>query len=446
MNSLHARLLLAASLVVAVALAFTALALDRAYRAATLAAQQEKLQSQVYALLAAADVGEGGRMVLPEGLPEPRLNRPGSGLHAWVLNDSGKLFWRSASLLDGAPPVTVAPLASGQRRFRLLDGWLVLSHGIEWEDDAGKPWPFTIVVAEARAGFDRSLARFRATLWRWLGGLAAGLLLIQLLVLRWGLAPLRRLEKDLEKVRAGERSHLEEAQPAELRPLAVALNRLLDHGRASLARYRNSLDDLAHNLKTPLAYLRSLAEDEATGCNELRRATREQVDRMEATVRQQLDRAAASGRSVLAGPVAVAPPARRLLAALERVYRDKGMAVEKDLDPAASFAGDEGDLMELLGNLLDNAFKYGRDQVRLSARCDSGLVLLVEDDGPGIPEPLRSRLPRRGRRLDQGSPGQGLGLAASGELVALYEGELTLGKSPLGGLQVKVRLPGCGSD
>ncbi len=445
MNSIHLRLLLAASLVAAVALALAALALDRAYRAGTLSAQQEKLQSHVYALLAAAQEGEGGRMVLPANLPEPRLNRPSSGLYAWVLDGAGRLFWRSASLLDAPPPVAATPLAGGERRFRLLDRWLVLSHGIEWEDDAGKPWPFTIVVAEDRAGFDRALTRFRVALWRWLGGLGVGLLLIQLVVLRWGLAPLRRLERELEKVRAGERSHLEEAQPAELKPLALALNRLLDHGRASLARYRNSLDDLAHSLKTPLAFLRSLAEDEATGCTELRRATREQVDRMETTIRQQLDRAAASGRSVLAGPVAVATPAERLLAALERVYRDKGMAVQRQLDPSATFTGDEGDLMELLGNLLDNAFKYGRSRVRLTVRCDGGLVLAVEDDGPGIPEPLRTRLPRRGRRLDQRNQGQGLGLAAAGELVALYEGTLSLGESRLGGLKVEARLPGCGS-
>ena len=445
MNSIHLRLLLAASLVLAAALALAALALERAYRASSLAAQQEKLQSEVYALLAAADEGEGGRMVLPAELPEPRLSTPQSGLYAWVLDGAGRVFWRSGSLLGAAPPVAVVPRATGERRFRLLDEWLLFSHGIGWEDDSGRAWPFTIVVAEERAGFDRSLASFRTTLWRWLGGLAAGLLVVQLLVLRWGLAPLRRLESQLERVRAGERRHLEEAQPAELRPLAAALNRLLDHGRASVARYRNSLGDLAHGLKTPLACLRSLAEDEATGCTELRRATREQLDRMETTVRQQLDRAAASGRSVLAGPVPVAALAERLLGALERIYRDKGMVVEKRLDPTAGFPGDEGDFMELLGNLLDNAFKYGNRRVRLSARCEDGLVLAVEDDGPGIPAALRKEVPARGRRLDQGSPGEGLGLAAAAELVALYDGELVLGESALGGLVVRITFPRCGS-
>jgi len=445
-NSIHLRLLLAASLVLAVALALAALALERAYRASSLAAQQEKLQSEVYALLAAADEGEGGRMVLPAQLPEPRLSTPQSGLYAWVLDGAGRVFWRSASLLGAAPPVAAAPRAAGERRFRLLDEWLLFSHGIAWEDDSGRAWPFTIVVAEERTGFDRSLASFRTTLWRWLGGLAAGLLVVQLLVLRWGLAPLRRLEHQLEGVRTGERRHLDEAQPTELRPLAAALNRLLDHGRASLARYRNSLDDLAHGLKTPLACLRSLAEDEATGCAELRHATHEQLDRMEATVRQQLQRAAASGRSVLAGPVLVAPLAERLLAALERIYRDKGVVVEKRLDPTAGFSGDEGDFMELLGNLLDNAFKYGDRRVRLSACCEDGLTLVVEDDGPGIPAPLRDRLPRRGRRLDQHRPGQGLGLAAVNEMVRLYDGSLVLDESELGGLKVALTLPGCGSD
>ncbi len=444
MNAIHLRLLLAASLVLAAFLGLAALALERAYRASTLAGIEEKLQSEIYALLAAVKEGKGGRMGLPGALPDPRLSRLESGLYAWVVDGEGRLFWRSASLV-GDPPMPLERLAAGEKRFHTDGDWLLFLYGIGWEDDSGRVWPYTFAVAEERTGFERSVARFRGTLWRWLGGVGVGLLLAQLLVLRWGLAPLRRLEKQLEAVRAGKCDRLEEMQPAELKPLAAALNRLLEHSRTSLARHRHALDDLAHSLKTPLACLQSLAEDETVDCSALRRAAREQLARMDATVRQQLQRAAASGRYALAGPVAVEPVAHRILAALERVYRERGMAVERCFDTEAAFQGDEGDLMELLGNLLDNAFKYGRQRVRLGAACRNGLVLTIEDDGPGIPGPQREQVLARGGRLDESRPGQGLGLAAAAELVALYGGTLELGSSGLGGLSVVVRLPGCGS-
>jgi two-component system sensor histidine kinase PhoQ len=432
-------------LVLVAFLGLAALALERAYRSSTLAGIEEKLQSEIYALLAAVEEGERGRMGLPEALPDPRLSRPQSGLYAWVVDREGRLFWRSASLV-GDPPLPLESLPAGVKRFRTSGDWLLFLYGIGWEDDSGRAWPYTFAVAESRTGFERSVAHFRTTLWRWLGGVGVGLLLAQLLVLRWGLAPLRRLEKQLEAVRTGKLDRLEETQPLELKPLAAALNRLLEHSRTSLARHRHALDDLAHSLKTPLAYLQSLAEDESIDCAELRRAACEQLARMDATVRQQLHRAAASGRSALAGPVVVETVAQRVLAALERVYRERGMVVERRLETGAAFQGDEGDLMELLGNLLDNAFKYGRQRVRLGAACRNGLVLTIEDDGPGIPGPQWKQVLARGGRLDESQPGQGLGLAATAEMVALYKGTLELGRSGLGGLRVVVRLPGCESS
>jgi len=439
-NSLHARLLVAASLVLAAFLGVTAVALERAYRDALLANLGDKLQSHVYTLLAAAEEAEGGRMRLPRSLPDPRLNRPGSGLLAWVLDEGGKTVWRSPSLL-GAPPVQAPPQPPGRRLFRSLPKWLLLSQGIAWEDDAGRPWPFTIVVAQERAPFERGLGRFRTTLWRWLGGLAAGLLLVQLLLLRWGLAPLRELIEALGQVRKGERTRIDKRPPRELQPLVEALNALLEQGRATVTRYRHALDDLAHSLKTPLAHLQSLAEDETVECRRLRATMQEEVGRMENTVQHQLARAAASGKRVLGEPVAVVEVARRLAAALEKVYRAKGIAIELQLDDSVRFQGDPEDLMELLGNLLDNACKYGRRRVRLTATEAEGLQLVVEDDGAGIPEAERERVLQRGVRIDERQPGQGVGLATASDLARLYGGRLELGESRWGGARVVVWLP-----
>ena len=442
MNSLHARLLLAASLVLAAFLGLTGLTLERAFRESTLTALEEKLQSHVYALLAAAKETETGRMRLPEALPEPRFSRPDSGLYAWVLDGDGGLFWRSASLL-GQPLPAVAPVTPGERRFRQQSGWFILAFGVEWEDDEGRGWPYTFFVAEAVAPFEETVGSFRATLWSWLGGLALGLLLAQGFILRWGLAPLRRVERDLRAIQEGRRERLGGDYPAELKGLTGAVDLLLEQGRSAQSRYQHSLDDLAHSLKTPLAFLQAVSEDEESDCERLREVVREQSRRMGDIVAHQLRKAAASGRTTLMKPVPVAGVVERLLAVLEKVHREKNMTVERRLDPRVHFVGDESDLMELLGNLLDNAFKYGRRRVRVTLSCAGRLVLKVEDDGPGIPAGERQRILRRGIRLDENAPGQGLGLAATAEIVRLYQGRLALEEGDLGGLRVTVELPQC---
>ncbi len=442
MSSIHGRLLAGASLVLALFVGVAAFSLERAYRASALQAESEKLQAVIYGLLAAAEETGTGGMRLPAVLPQPELASPDSGLVAWIPGAGGEPLWRSASLL-GAPPVSVPPLPEGSRLFRREGAWFVAAMGIGWEDDAGRVWPYTLVVAERATAFDGRLARYRGTLALWLGGLALGLLLVQGLVLRWGLAPLRRLEADLRAIRDGGRRQLGGGQPRELEDLAMALDQLLAHDRAVQARYRNNLDDLAHGLKGPLAVLRNLAEEPLLAGTPEGDLLRQQLERMERLVAHRLQRAAASGRPVLAAPVEVARVAGRLVRAMEKVHAGRGVRIEARLQPAI-FPGDENDLMELLGNLLDNACRYGGGRVRLQLECrEEQLRLTVEDDGPGVPAAARRALLSRGTRLDEREPGQGLGLAVVREIVALYGGELALGSAGLGGLQVRVTLPGC---
>ena len=443
MNAIRTRLLVAASLVLAAFLFATALALERAHRAAALTQLQARLEAVIYTILAAAEEDDQGRMQLPEALPEPRLSRPDSDLQAWVLDGQGRLFWRSTSLLGRKVPA-LTPLAAGQRRFEIRSDRLVLSQGISWEDDQGRAWPFTLAVSQDRAPFEAGLDDFRHTLRGWLLALAVGLLIAQLLVLRWGLAPLGRARRELDAIHDGDRTHLSSDYPAELRPLADAVNRLLDQGRAAQNRYRHALDDLAHALKTPLACLQSLGGEDHVDPGELKSTLREQVAQMRKVVDSRLTRAAAVGRSGLEPPLDLSRLVTRLAAALEKVHAERGVRVRVQMPAGLRFHGPEGDLMELLGNLLDNACKYGKGQVWVRAVCRGDrLELVIDDDGPGIAPPQREAVLERGIRLDSRRPGQGLGLPAAREIASTLGGGLSLDAAPTGGLRVVVTLPGC---
>jgi two-component system sensor histidine kinase PhoQ len=440
MNSIHFRLLLAASLVLAGFLLAGGVALEQGFRSAAEDAERDKLQSVVYGLLAAAKVDEQGGMMLPDSLPEPRFSSPDSGLYALVLAGRGEVFWRSPSMLGLELP-KVGMLPPGKTSFARKGRLFVHAQGIAWEDDRGNTRRYTYLVAEDAAAFETQIQAFRLSLWSWLGGMAVVLLLVQGMILRWGLRPLRQVEKDLEDIREGLRSRLEGVYPAELQGLVSSLNSLMAHSRAVQERYRTSLDDLAHSLKTPMAYLKTVVQDESLSCERVRRIADEQLQRLDYIVQHQLRRAAVSARSTLVAPVVVAPMIQRLLVTLEKIYAEKGICVENRVESDALFRGDEADLMELLGNLLENAFKYGHSWVGVSAWNQEGLRLVIEDDGPGISSGEWPRVLRRGQRADENNPGQGIGLAVAWEIIGLYGGSLEAGQSEAGGLRLELRFP-----
>ena len=199
------------------------------------------------------------------------------------------------------------------------------------------------------------------------------------------------------------------------------------------------MEDLAHSLKTPLAVIRNALERVP---DDPRTLLAEQLDRMQSTVTHQLSRASVTGPVIVGRPVDVAAQVERLLRALATAYRERNVRVSTDLPDPCQVRGDERDIMEMLGNVLENAFKYTRNRVQVSARVDGGLTLVVEDDGPGIPAEVRRAVLDRGTRADEVQPGQGIGLAVVAELVALYHGALRIEESDLGGARVVLQLPG----
>jgi len=447
MRSLHTRLLLAATLVLAGFIGATGLTLDKAFRVSARASMQERLQSYIYALLAATGEDERGRMVTPRKIPEPRFSKPDSGLYAVIAGPDGGPLWRSVSLAGRSVDI-VQQQAPGQREFRQFTradtDLYAISFGVAWVDSASAEELYTFAVAEDTAAFEEQIDSFRKTLWSWLGAMAVVLLLAQGLILRWGLRPLRTVESDLQRIEQGRAEHLTGIYPKELTGLTSSLNSLIEHIKRVQTRYRNSLDDLAHSLKTPLALLQSFSERTAAESGQEHRLVREQVERMDEIIEHQLQRAAVSGRATLACAVPLQPVLERLLRSLDKVYRDKQVDVSRDLDPAATFYGDEADLTEALGNLLDNAYKYCSSQVRVYVRSKSkaasghGLEISIEDDGHGIDPGMIDTVLQRGKRMDETVPGHGIGLSMAREIIAVYGGELTIGSGGLSGALVRV--------
>ena len=449
MRSLRTRLLLVSAVVLAGFLGLTGLALDRAFSASAESALRERLQGHLYALLAAADLNERQQLELPVELPEPRFNLIGSGLMAEVRNSAGMTLWRSRSAL-GAEFTVNAAGAPGERVFTLLGdaklpARLILSFATRWEGDNREPLVYVFHVAERLDEHQAQIRQFRRGLFGWLAAATVLLLVVQALILRWGLAPLRRVAQDLSEMEAGRAQALSGRYPTELQPLIDNLNALLADARAHLQRYRDTLGNLAHSLKTPLAVLRSSVESKVP-VEELRTVTQEQLQNMSEIVEYQLQRAAAAGRTALSAPLPAAPAAHKIIAALEKVYAAKSLHVEIAITPDVMFRGDAGDLLEILGNVADNAFKWARSRVRVQAQNqaagESGprFMLRIEDDGPGIPDDQVQRVRARGARADVAIPGHGLGLAVVQEFAELYGGELVIARSPLGGAAVEVRL------
>ncbi len=442
--SLQARLLLAALLVLPAFIGLTGLALDKAFRESAESALQNRLQGYLFALLAAVEVDAAGRPRFSRSLPEARFSRPGSGLYARVVREDGQARLNSPSLLGlRLPPPPAIPLATFRYQTLDLDGHphYQLSYAIRWELDEQQSVRFTFQVIEDMQAYHQQINRYRRSLWSWLAGAALLLLLVQAVILRWGLQPLRKVTRDLERIEQGEAEQLPGEYPKELQQLTDRINDLLKHTRLQLARYRDALGNLAHSLKTPLAILNntlSLQPVEPA----VRQEAGEQLQRIQQIIDYQLQRAATAGQTSLQAAIEVAPLARQVIDALRKVFADKDLDIQTALPADLVCHCDRGDLMEVLGNLLENACKWARHTVRISARqADGGIVLRIEDDGPGIPAEVRERVRRRGERADAGTPGHGLGLAMVQEIVLLYGGSLTIDSSELGGAAIEVRLP-----
>ena len=455
--SLRVRMLVVLGAVLLLFLGFTGIALDRAYRISVEGGAAERLQIQVYLLLAALEQ-EAGEFFVIEDIQEPRYAAINSGLYGFVYDAALTEMWRSDSALtlslsqgeqsSRIPEVGEAIFdtvidSNGERLFRF-------SYGILWE---GIETPFSVSVAELAAPYFSEIRDFRRSLGRWLGGAAALLLILLLVLLRWGLRPLARLSLELRNIERGISQRLTGDYPDELWAVTENLNRLIDSERRQRERYKTTLADLAHSLKTPLSVASgavdtlsssSLSAPNLEEGNAQLLVIKQALVRMDQIVAYQLQRAVSTqNHATLALRVNVATAVSELLAVLEKVYAGRRFIVESQCDEDLQFRGDERDLLEVLGNTLDNAFKYGAARIRLIAKQgdDGALEFFIEDDGPGIPLEQREFVLQRGARADTLAQGQGIGLAVVSDIMASYQGSVSIEISDLGGAKFVLTFP-----
>ena len=451
LNSLRSRLLAFTALVMTTLMLLTGTLVSQFLESSRMSSLQERMRLHSHNLLAVTEI-ENQQPKLPQRLLDARFNAEQSGLYAQLVDVSKQKLWSSISA-NKLPVFSAEWSPVGEWRYSLAtkgdQTLFVARYGVSWfeqsdvQNGVKNPQPVVwnlVIMKDLKLGIQKVEA-LENQIWWILSIATLVLLFIQAMVMRWGLLPLKNVSNDLLALQQGKFINLNGPYLKELQPLTSNLNRLLDVERGQRERYRNTLSDLSHSLKTPLSVVTGLtAKDTLTTEDKIE--IQQQIERMSQIVKYQLQRSVSSGRVIGQDAILVAPVVRSIINAMKKVYREKTLSISMELDEHCVFHGDENDLMELLGNLLDNACKYTQSSVKVTcylaseSTTEKSWCLKVDDNGPGIQPEAFETILQRGVRLDtiaQQEPGQGLGLALVKDIVDTYGIQLTLIESQLGG-------------
>ncbi|WP_252730510.1 ATP-binding protein [Colwellia sp. E2M01] len=415
---------------------------------------ENELSAYSYSILAVAEV-EQASLVMPEVLIENQFNVTDSGLYAFIsspvlqpkknigaLTLEDKILWRSQSSLTLNLSTMLAklitsdltneytPLAMGDKSFSTVNInnslYFIYSFSVSFTDEE-QSFPIIVHIVRDKQAFTHLINNFEQQLWLGLTVLMLVILLLQLAWLMWTLKPLSTLQQEIHAVERGKAEKLTSTYPKELSKLTNQVNQLLATEQKQRQRYRNALSDLAHSLKTPLAVMQ--AQSDVSPVNQ------EQINRINSTIDHQLKRAQSVGQSSWVLGIAISPIVDKLLNTLAKIYQREDKILNLTLQKNLTFKGDEADLLELLGNLLDNAYKAAKNTIKLTVKQQGdALIICVEDDGVGIENEQIESILQRGIRADTYDAGHGVGLAIVRDLVQSYQGKLNIGNSAeLGG-------------
>ncbi len=452
-RSLAFRLTVSSAVVACVMLLAAALLLNELFQRAVERNFDQRLRAVMDSVLGAVELSEDGTPKLPQPLADPRFTIPLSGWYWQItaLETTPLKQLASASLLEKRLAVPAPALASrtgnGLAEFYLQDSNSRQLRAIEQRFelfDSGKDYSF--LVAGDFDELQAEVGAFRTLLYSVLGLLGLGLLTAILVQVKFGLRPMQLMVQKLNDIRSGKSAALDGAFPTEMQPLADEINLLMKSNATIVDRARMQVGNLAHALKTPLAVLTNEAANKSTAFSGL---VEQQTNNMREQIDLYLDRARRATRARNIGlSCDVEPVLQGLARTLQRINRDKTIEIAVTVSPGLKFRGDQQDLEEIAGNLIDNACKWAKGKVHINAYVEPSstgarrqLAIVVEDDGPGIPSDHRATALKRGQRLDETKPGSGLGLNIVEETTAIYDGSLSLDESSLGGLRAYVRLP-----
>jgi len=449
--SLGARLFLSAAICCALVLMLAGFGLTTFYRRSAERGFDERLSVYIKELVAdLAAPPETERQAIGD-LGEPRFDLPLSGWYWQIIRLDGErpTVRSSRSLVGGQLPKLldqpILPNARGLRESYISGPDDRALRILEREIDVGEDGRFTVAVAAPSDEIDGDIRDFRFALTMTFVLLGLALVASTIIQVRFGLRPLVRLGAAVGMVRTGETPRIVGQYPPDLAPLAGELNQLIDANHEILDRARTQVGNLAHALKTPLSVMLNEAE---AGCgdDQLPQTVKTQAAIMRDQVQYYLDRARAAALSgALGGVTEVAPSLDALIRTFTKISQGRGIAGSHSVPPRIRFRGEKQDFEEMLGNLLDNAFKWAESTVEVTLdvkeTSQERMALLIDDDGPGLPDGAMADVLKRGRRLDETTPGSGLGLSIVADLAKLYSGELSLQRSPLGGLRARLALP-----
>jgi len=455
LNSLALRLFFSATTWTVVILVVTGVVLSSIYRTAVEHAFDRRLGVYLRSLAADVATPEENAGKSPQPVGEPLFDLPLSGWYWQVtrLDAPTRDVRSSRSLWDATLP-QLGDANAGAAPGGTRQGYAEGPEGqrlriVEQTIDLGEEGRYLVAVAGDPAEVDEEIHSFDSALVLTFGVLAIVLLLTTTFQVRFGLAPLKRISEGLAAIRSGAAERLEGAFPVEIAPLARETNALIEANREIVDRARTHVGNLAHALKTPISVM--LNEATSHGDNPLARKVCEQTEIMRDQVTRHLERARLAARVAAIGTVTeVRPVITALARTMEKIHHHRGIAIDVDAPDSACFRGEQQDLEEMVGNLVDNACKWAQSRVAVEAVSEKTdprhdrrrLRIVVDDDGPGLSPQEREQVARRGRRLDETKPGSGLGLSIVVELANLYGGGLTLGTAPIGGLRAELVLPG----
>lgn len=443
MRSLNTRLMLSAGVWIMLVLIVGGFALSFVFQQSADSSFRRRLEVSVNALIAATDIHENGQLTVARSLGDPRFEQALSGWY-WQISMENVPLARSRSLWDENLPLAITtPVTPGKFGFMTIQGprtrtlWATyLTLQID-----GFSAPVRYMVAGDVSDLMQDRRRFDLVLTLSLVALGIGVLLALVIQIRFGLKPLRGLVQDLEAIRQRRANRLGENYPDEIQPLIRVTNAVLEENQNQIERARRHVGNLAHALKTPLTLLRGETRTEHDASRQT--ALNDQIDIISNLVEHHLARAAAAGASSFAANnVSVLDTATSICQSLEKIFAEERRRSHIDIPPSLIFCGEREDLEEILGNVLENAFKWAKRDVHIIAASEpTGMRLTVYDDGPGMPETEMQNALNRGNRLDEMTPGHGLGLSIVADLVALYQGKLMLERAPTGGLSVTILFP-----
>jgi len=439
MRSITSRLVIGTSLFITLFIILLALSISYSVHTRAETARFDALKGVVYGILGATNINSDAQLTVNSAsLPDDSLNRFNANLYAELIGNDRSVLWKSNSTVQPLPETVIRPINDWMfEKVTGTDGTdlLRVQYVIAWELDNGEELPFIVHVAENVEDLSSQLKRFDRVLWLALLAVAPILPVVQFMMLRVSLKPLRDIGAQIDDIEQGKRDKLSNTVPIELEPLTSSLNTLLLSERERHTQYRNLLGDLSHNLKTPISVLQNIGEkNTADGKSIL-----QQTEQMQTTLARYAQRATVKTPRYLSPTIHVRPFIERITLSLGKLYNAPAVRFTIHVDEQLTVRMDEADLLEVLGNLLENACKYGAHRVGISQiQKPNAVSLCIEDDGPGWPAGDLSQLIQRGIRADTQTSGQGIGLAACDQIMRSYGGRLELSRANDGGAQANL--------